>query len=284
MAFLTAKAAALSGATVTDDIWRKVMRASYNFIKRYLSIIVFLLLWETLSRLKIINPVFFPPFTNILEQIIHLFEIGVMGQQVKASLGRALPGFLLATLVGVPLGLILGTFFNRLKTVLEIPLEVLSQINPFLLFHILILFMGIGESPKITIIFWTCLWPITFNTIQGASSVNLTIIKAGRAFGLNRFGLLTKIVIPATMPNIFAGLSLSLGDSMFMLIAAEMMGASSGLGWFVLASQENFQLNRVYAAVMVIALLGLILDAIIRIIGRRYLTISLEGFSNSSEN
>ena len=77
---------------------------------------------------------------------------------------------------------------------------------------------------------------------------------------------------------------MSLGYSMFMLIAAEMMGASSGLGWLVLASQESFQLNRMYAAVMVIALVGLILDALIWAIGRRYLTISLEGFSNCPDS
>jgi NitT/TauT family transport system permease protein len=263
--------------------FRTTSSAVIRKIKFYLSIVIFLLLWELLSRFEIINPVFFPPFTVVLETIITLFKQGIMGLQVRVSLLRAIPGFLLAALIGVPLGLILGTFFSKIKNILEIPLEVLSQINPFLLFHMLILFMGIGESPKIAIIFWTCLWPITFSTMHGASDVNHLLIKAGRAFGLDRKKLIVKIVLPATMPYIFSGLRLSLGYSMFMLIAAEMMGASSGLGWFILASQENFQLRRLYAAVLVIALLGLILDAIIWTIGRRYLTISLEGFTNSAE-
>ncbi|MDR3134896.1 MAG: ABC transporter permease [Deltaproteobacteria bacterium] len=239
--------------------------------------------WELASRLKLINPVFFPPFTVILGTVVTLFEDGVMGEHVRISLMRALPGFFLAALVGIPLGLVLGTFFNRVKSILEIPLEVLSQINPFLLFHVLILFMGIGESPKIAIIFWTCLWPITFSVTHGSSNVNATLVKAGRAFGLDRRGLLLKVVIPATMPHIFTGLRLSLGYSMFMLVAAEMMGASSGLGWLVLTSQEIFNLKHMYAAVIVIALLGLFLDALIYSIGHRYLTISLEGFTNSSE-
>ncbi|MDR2386755.1 MAG: ABC transporter permease [Deltaproteobacteria bacterium] len=265
-------------------IFKKISGQVLAFLKGYLSILAFLLLWESLSRLNIINQVFFPPFTRVLETTAHLFELGIMGEHLRVSLGRAIPGFLLATLVGIPLGLILGSFFSKLKIILEIPLEVLSQINPFLLFHILIFFMGIGESPKITIIFWTCLWPITFNTIQGASTVNPFLIKAGRAFGLDKKKLLLKIVIPATMPYIFSGLRLSLGYSMFMLIAAEMMGASKGLGWLVLASQENFQLNQMYAAVLVIAFIGLILDAIIFALGHRYLTISLEGFSNSADS
>jgi NitT/TauT family transport system permease protein len=253
-------------------------------MRNYLSIIIFLLAWEVLSRLKIINPIFFPPFTVVLGTVVDLFKTGIMGVQVRVSLMRAIAGFILASMVGVPLGLVLGSFFPRVKTVLEIPLEVFSQINPFLLFHILIFFMGIGESPKIAIIFWTCLYPITFSTMHGASVVNTTLIKAGRAFGLDRKRLLFKIVIPASMPLIFSGLRLSLGYSMFMLIAAEMMGASSGLGWLVLTSQENFQLNRMYATVMVIALLGLLLDAVIWTIGRRYLSVSLEDYTNSTDS
>jgi NitT/TauT family transport system permease protein len=180
------------------------VRGLFKLGKNYLSVIIFLLAWEILSQLKIINPIFFPPVTVILGTIKDLFEAGVMGEHVRISLMRAIPGFLFAALVGVPLGLIFGSFFSKIKKVLEIPLEVLSQINPFLLFHILILFMGIGESPKIAIIFWTCLWPITFSTMHGASDINTTLLKAGRAFGLDRKGLILKIVIPATRPYIFS--------------------------------------------------------------------------------
>lgn len=203
---------------------------------------------------------------------------------VRLSLMRALVGFFLATLMGVPLGLMLGTWFKSFYKFTELPLEVLSQINPFLLFHILILFMGIGEAPKITIVFWTCLWPITFSTMNGASSVNKNLIKAGRAFGLGSFGLLTKIVLPAASPLIFAGLRLGLGYSMFMLVAAEMMGASSGLGFLTLNSQESFQLNKMYAAVVVIAFLGLLLDFIIYMIGRKYFLLANEGYVTVGEN
>jgi NitT/TauT family transport system permease protein len=183
-----------------------------------------------------------------------------MVTHLKVSLLRALSGFVIATLLGVPLGLLLGTWFKKLNAYLDFPLEILSQLNPFILFHILILFLGIGESPKITIVAWTCLWPVTFSAINGAKSVSPLLLKAGRAFGLNRFGILIKIVVPQALPLIFAGIRLSLGYSLFMLIAAEMMGASSGLGFLTLVSQENFQLNRMYAAVVMIACLGIVLD------------------------
>ncbi|MDR1658101.1 MAG: ABC transporter permease [Deltaproteobacteria bacterium] len=230
---------------------------------RYLCFPAFLLIWEFLSRFKLINPIFFPPFTTIVTTVVDMISSGELWLHLKISLARALSGLFIASLAGVPLGILLGGYAKKLELLLELPLEVLSQLNPFLLFHIIILFMGIGEPPKVTIVAWTCLWPITFSTMTGVSQVNPSLIKSGRAFGLRGLSLITKIVLPASAAQIFAGLRLGLGYSMFMLIAAEMMGASSGLGWLVLNSQENFQLNNMYAGVLVIALAGLVLDGLV---------------------
>jgi NitT/TauT family transport system permease protein len=254
------------------------------FFNKYGCIIAFLGLWELLSRTGLINPIFFPPFTAILETVARMAKTGEMTEHARISLMRALPGFFIAAAAGIPLGLLMGTFFKPINRYFDLPLEVLSQINPFLLFHILILFMGIGEAPKITIVAWTCLWPIAFSSINGASNVDKNLIKAGRAFGLGRFGLLWKIIIPAASPFIYAGLRLGLGYSMFMLIAAEMMGASSGLGFLTLNSQQTFQLNKMYAAVLVIAALGLILDLLIYLAGRKWLKIGDQGFLSVGEN
>jgi NitT/TauT family transport system permease protein len=254
------------------------------FLKKYGCIIAFILLWEVLSRTRLINPVFFPAPSVILETIWRMLGTGEMIKHARVSLMRAVPGFLLASALGIPLGLFLGTWFKPQVRYFELPLEVFSQLNPFLLFHILILFMGIGEAPKITIVFWTCLWPITFSSMNGAGSVSPLLIKAGRAFGLGNLGLFKKIILPGASPLIFAGLQLGMGYSMFMLIAAEMMGASSGLGFLTLNSQETFQLKKMYAAVVVIALLGLVLDFIIYSIGKRYLTLAGEGHLSGAEN
>jgi NitT/TauT family transport system permease protein len=158
----------------------------------------------------------------------------------------------------------------------------LSQLNPFLLFHIIILFMGIGEAPKVTIVVWTCLWPIFFSTFSGVKSVNPALIKSGCAFGLTKFQLLTKIYFPASLSYIFAGLRLALGYSLFMLVAAEMMGASSGLGFLILDSQENFQLHRMYCAVLFIAVLGLALDGLLNLISRHFLPLKSGESTNTS--
>ncbi|MDR1312977.1 MAG: ABC transporter permease [Deltaproteobacteria bacterium] len=253
------------------------------FWKKYASVFVFLAAWELLSRTGLINPVFFPPFSVVMETVWRMTVQGVMPLHVKASLMRALPGFVLAALAGVPLGFALGAWHARFRRSLDIPFEVLSQVNPFLMFHVLILFMGIDEAPKVAIVFWTCLWPILFSTMNGALSVNPALLKAGRAFGLGRAGLFLKVAAPASAPLVVSGLRLALGYSMFMLVAAEMMGASRGLGWLALDSQHTFQLNRMYASVVVIAFLGLALDGAFRLAGRRFLMLPQEGFLNSAD-
>jgi NitT/TauT family transport system permease protein len=249
---------------------------------RYMSIPGFLILWETLSRLGVLNPLFFPPATEILETAGRMFASGEMWEHVRISLMRSMAGLLAAVLVGVPLAFLVGVARPGLFDFIEIPLDVLSQLNPFLLFHIVILFMGIGEAPKITIVVWTCLWPIFFSTLSGVRQVNPVLVKSGRAFGLSKAGLSLKIYLPASLGFIFSGLRMAVGYSLFMLIAAEMMGASSGLGWLVLDTQETFQLKKMYSAVLVIAAVGLILDFTVRAAGNRLAGLP-EGESANTE-
>jgi NitT/TauT family transport system permease protein len=148
-------------------------------------------------------------------------------------------------------------------------MEVSSQINPFILFHVLILFLGIGENIKIIVIAWTCIWPIMFSTISGLQNIDSLIIKSARSFGITRWKLLYKVSLPAAGPMIFTGLRISAGYSFFMLIAAEMMGCTSGLGWFILYSQENYRVPDLFAAAIVIALLGFGLDVLMQYIEKK---------------
>lgn len=257
------------------------MRHLLKFFDKYIAVIAFIVLWELISRLGLVNTLFIPPFTAILETIWFMLTSGVLIEHTAISLTRALAGFVAAAVIGIPLGLVLGGWFKRLELALEPVLEVFSQTNPFLLFHIIILFLGIGETPKITIIAWTCLWPVLFNTISGIQNVNPTLLKAGRGFGLGPFKILYKIVFPAVAPAIFTGLRLSAGYSLFMLIAAEMMGSSSGLGFLIYSSQQNFQVPNIFAPVVVIAVLGLLIDAVMQKLEKRFVVLSDQGALNS---
>lgn len=171
--------------------------------------------------------------------------------------------------MAIPLGFIMGGWFRNLQSALEPLFDIGAQANPFILFHVIILFLGVGEVTKITIIAWICIWPILFNTANGVRNVDAVLLKSALSFGLNKWTVFYKIVLPAAAASIFTGLRLSAGYSFFLLIAAEMMGASSGLGWFVLYSQENYNIEWIFSGAIVIGLLGLSIDSIIQYIEKK---------------
>jgi NitT/TauT family transport system permease protein len=260
-----------------------MVRGVIELFKKYMTVFVFLEIWELLSRIGILNPLFIPSFSDVVITIWNMFDSGNLTEHIIISSQRAIAGFLTAAAIGVPLGLILGGWFKNLEKAIEPLMEILSQINPFILFHIILLILGIGEATKVTIIAWTCIWPIMFSTISGIRNVNPILLKTGRAFGLGKLKLFYKVVIPAASPSIFQGLRISAGYSLFMLIAAEMMGCSSGLGWLVLVSQENYEIKKIFAAALVIAFLGLIFDIFIKTLQKRFVVEEIEDTLNSAD-
>ncbi len=226
-------------------------------------------MWEFVSRMQWVNPFFIPPFAEVIRSAWRLTSAGVLPWQTLISLERALAGLVIAIVVGIPLGILVGNWFRLVGSALEPVLDFCAQINPFIFFHIILLFLGIGEMTQITMIAWTCIWPIVFSTMAGIRQIDPSIIKATRAFGVTRFQLIYKVTIPAAGPAIFTGIRISAGYAFFMLIAAEMMGCSSGLGWFIRNSQDNYQVTHIFAGAIVIALLGLGVDLILQAIEKR---------------
>lgn len=237
-----------------------MIRPAKFLLNKYGAILFFFLLWEGVTRLGLVNPIFVPPFSKVLGEVARMIETGDFFDNLYISFIRAVCGFCIALAAGIPLGFILGGWFPKIGGASQSLLEVCSQINPFLLLHIILLFMDVGEASKITIIAWTCIWPIIFSTISGIKNADPDILKLGRSFGLNRLFMFGKVVLPEAMPFLFTGIRLSAGYSFIMLIAAEMMGSNSGLGYYILNSQVNFRITQMYAAVFIIAVMALIID------------------------
>lgn len=233
------------------------------------AILLFILGWELVARFGLVNVMFIPPLSKVLLATWKLISTGTLITHTLISLERAMAGFVVATLVAIPLGFLMGGWFRNIQLALEPLFEIAAQANPFILLHVIILFLGIGEATKITIIAWICIWPILFNTANGVRNVDAVLLKSALSFGLNRWAIFYKIVLPAAASSIFTGLRLSAGYSFFLLIAAEMMGASSGLGWFVLYSQENYNIEWIFSGAIVIGLLGLLIDSLIQYIERK---------------
>ena len=229
-------------------------------IMDYYGVAVLVILWEIAPRLGCIDSQFFPPLSAIYGEGCKLWADGTLVVHVAVSLKRTFLGLFCALLLAIPSGFLLGGWFPRLTRFLTPLLNLLGQINAFSLFPLFVLFFGIGEVAKFSIIFWSCLWPILFTTIAGVQGVEPLFVKLARSMGGSRRILLVNVLIPGALPTIFTGIRIGATIAFLMLIAAEMIGASSGLGWLVHNSSINYIIPRLYLAALVIALLGMILN------------------------
>jgi len=219
-------------------------------------IFIFFLLWEIAPRIGVVDGQFIPPLSQVLLAAGKLAADGSLFIHIAASLQRTFIGLVLAIVIAVPAGFILGGVFPRLSKQLRPLLRVFGQINAFSLFPIFILFFGIGEVAKVSIIFWSTIWPVLFTTIVGVQHVDPLYIKSARSIGADKFTIFSKVILPGAAPVIFTGIRSGASLAFLMLIAAEMIGASAGLGWLVQNSAVNNMMPRLFAATIMIALLG----------------------------
>ncbi|MBP2636241.1 MAG: ssuC 2 [Firmicutes bacterium] len=219
-------------------------------------IVTFFALWEILPRIGVVDALFIPPLSVVLQTLWQLTAGGALFLHIAASLQRTLIGLALAVGTGLPLGFLLGGVYPALARQLRPLLRMLGQINGFSLFPIFILFFGIGEGAKVSIIFWSSVWPILFTTIAGIKQIDPLFIKSARSMGASRATIFWKVILPGAAPVIFTGVRTGATHAFLMLMAAEVIGASAGLGWLIHNSAMNSVIPRLFAGVISIALLG----------------------------
>ncbi|AAZ55727.1 putative ABC transporter membrane protein [Thermobifida fusca YX] len=229
----------------------------------------FLLLWELAPRLGLVDRVFLPPLSEVLGTLLVLVRNGQMGEHVAASLGRGLTGFLIAVATAIPLG-ILVAWYRPVCDLLAPLLEVFRNTAALALLPVFVLLFGIGETSKIALVVYACTFPILLNTITGVRTVDPLLVKAAVSLGFSPVSVFTKVVLPAAVPSVFTGIRMAGTSSILVLVAAEMVGARSGLGYLVQASQLNFQITHMYAGIIAIAAVGLLLNQLLVSLERRF--------------
>lgn len=224
--------------------------------------------WELAPRVGWVNPSFLTPLSDVLRRLGVLAASGELGRHVGVSLGRVFAGLGVAVAIGVPLGILMGAV-RAVERGIDAPLQAGRQISAIALFPVFILFFGIGETSKIVIIFWASVWPVLLNTVGGVKAVDPVLIRCARSMGARRATLFRKVILPAAAPSIFTGVRLGGAYAFMVLVAAEMIGANSGLGFLVLNSQETFDVPRMYAAIVALAGFGLALNQLLLVLERR---------------
>ena len=218
-----------------------------------------MLVWELAARLEIVNPLFFPAMSKILRSFFALVISGDIPGQILMSMKRAAAGYLLAAIVFVPLGVIMG-LFERVYRMLEIIIETARPIPPPVIVPVAMLFFGLGDAMKIFVIFFSCAWPILLNTVDGVRNIDRVLIHTFRTFGLSRGRAIPKVILPAASPQIMTGLRISLAITLILVVISEMIGSSDGIGYFILDSQRRFKVDQMYAGMLSLALLGYLLN------------------------
>jgi len=230
---------------------------SWKPIKKVLALLAFLLIWELLPAGGIISKAFLAPPSEVMATLIKLLISGELWEHTSISLQRAFLGFGLAAVIMIPAGFLMG-WYREFEEISDGLLQALRQTSSLSLFPVFILFLGIGEVSKIAVIFWGAQWPILLNTINGVKSVDPLLIKSARSMGSSAVSLFGKVILPSSLPSIITGMRLSATHSIIVLVAAEMIGAKSGLGYSIINWEYNFMIPEMYAAIVTLAALGLI--------------------------
>ncbi|MDB5523755.1 MAG: binding-protein-dependent transport system inner rane component [Rhizobium sp.] len=238
----------------------KVVRESgallRNFVSRFGLLIAFAVLWQIAPSLGWTNPSVLPPLGAILIALWNGVTTGTFAGDIAISLQRAGIAFAAAVGVGIPLGLFMGQM-RIVERSLDPILQLFRQTSALALYPVFILLLGLGETSKVFVIFWATLFPILLATIGGVKQVDPKLVEMARVYGAKPQTVFRRVVLPAALPQIFVGLRLSATTSLLLLIAAEMIGANSGIGFQVMNAQYNFQIPLMWAAILLLAVLGL---------------------------
>jgi NitT/TauT family transport system permease protein len=246
-------------------VWKKTGHVVYSS----LAILIFLTLWEVLGRLGVlVNPLFLPPFTEVMAALGKETASGALWRHAAISLQRSLLGFGLGLTVAIPLGLAIG-WVKKFGQFLSPLLQLFRNMPVLALLPVFVMFFGIGEVSKVTVIFWGVLWAVLLNTVSGVRSVDPQLVKASRSMGTRPVRLFASVILPASLPHIFTGARISATNSILILIAAEMIAANRGLGYALYFYQANMKVPEMFAYIVVMAVMGVLLNYSLEALERR---------------
>lgn len=224
--------------------------------------VIFLLIWDALVRIS--GTILFPTPLEVGAGIVELAAKGLLLKYVAASLFRITWGYLLAVVVGVPFGLCLG-WYRPARQAFNPMIQVFRPISPIAWIPVAILWFGVTDAAPVFLIFLASVFPITVSAMAAVAGVQPVYLRAGRNFGLSRFQLFRRVILPATLPQILTGLRIALGIAWLVVVAAEMIAANSGLGYLIIdARNAGKRYDLVVAGMVLIGIIGWLLDVLMR--------------------
>lgn len=232
------------------------------------SIAVLIGIWQLVYMFSSYSDALFPsPYQSLLA-LIEMIQDGSLFENIKTSMYRFMTGYVTSVLTAVILGLVLGRLPAVFKYV-NPAVQLLRPISPTAWMPFIVLLFGIGDIPAIIIIFIAAFFPVLLSTVSAVGSIDPIYFKVAKSFGIRQPQLTWKIILPAAFPQIASGIHLAIGTSWIFLVAGEMVGSQSGLGYQIIDARNNIRADILLATIIVIGVIGIILDGLLKFLESR---------------
>lgn len=231
-------------------------------------VLVFLAVWEATARAGFFPEYLFPPFSHVMATMYVLVASGILVENFISSLLRVLAGFILGAVAGIGVGIIMG-YNETVNRALHPIFSLLMPIPALGWLPLLMLWIGVGEALPVTIIFLCSFFPILYNTVTGIRSVSEEIISVARTLGASKKKILTTILLPLAVSNIFTGLRLEAGMAWRVIIAAEMVAIPTGIGALLISSESLLRVDVIMVCLIVLSLMCLSFEKALLLLERR---------------
>jgi ABC-type nitrate/sulfonate/bicarbonate transport system permease component len=254
----------------TDPLGTRPLSQRERWLLGTVSIGGILLVWQVATSLGWFNPVLLPSPLEIAHAFVSAASDGTLERDVAASLIRVVEGFLLAFVIAVPIGVAMG-LSRTIGGLLDPPLELLRPIPPIAVIPLAILWFGIGELSKVWVIAYGAFFPILLNTMAGFREVERAHVRAAQALGAKRYHIFRDVVLRSALPFVVVGARLGMSMAFIVLVAAELIASSSGLGYMISDARYKFRTDQMFLGMACIGALGFALNAALRKAERRLL-------------
>jgi ABC-type nitrate/sulfonate/bicarbonate transport system permease component len=211
-----------------------------------------------------------PPLSEILSAFGRVWTVDRLRADVWPSVWRLAAGYALATVAGIALGMLIGRA-RRVAAVLEPVLEFFRAVPPPVLVPVIMLFAGIGDSMKVIVVAFGCVWPILLNTVAGVRAVDEVLTDTCRSYGIAGPSRLYHLILRSASPQIVTGMRQALSIGIILMVISEMFAASSGLGFTIVQFQRSFAIPDMWSGILLLGLLGIALSLLFRLLERRVL-------------
>ncbi len=252
---------------INIKIRKNIARKNYTIIA-VTSFLIILSVWYIASASGAISEIFLPKPQNVVNYYIKTIGDGSLWENSKISIYRITLGFLYAVILGVPVGIMTGTF-KKFEAVIRPLCEFIRYMPVPAFVPLIMVWIGIGENAKVTVIFIGTFFQMVLMVADDAMSVPDDLINAGYTLGTNTKNAIFKIIIPAMMPRLMETLRMMIGWAWTYLVSAELVAANTGLGYTILKSQRFLKTDAIFAGIILIGLLGLITDRIFALINKK---------------